>query len=341
MEAIRTNMATLRTLVENKINQIDTDEIGLEKGQVFTYSNTSNNGMQFTPSNYFCWVAPGTGRVIIDVWGAGGSSAGIRCCGVGLPGNPGAWARKCICVVAGCTICGIAGISCGNPETFCFKGCSDPTQVCWTGINQYTGASTNGCICAQGGRGGTAYCAPGSAAVLCCFQSGGFCFTNYSNGTCGIVCNYGTATGAAGCAQAWGGDINKFGGFSCATFWTCYSNCPCSTQAHVAIPPGLFACDGAVVTHGFETDSDFSQWNGSGFHQFQFMVNALSRTPHRGIPRTSCWSSDKSCGCYQFQACQVMMPTGTGGTMPTPCGDHCNFGWRGGYGLVRINYIPR
>jgi hypothetical protein len=340
MEALRTNMATLRTLIENKLNQIDTDEIDLEKGQLWTFVPSGSAGTQFHPSGIFCWIAPGTGQVVIDIWGAGGSSASIRCCGAGLPGNPGAWARKCICVVAGCQICGQIGISCGNPETFCFKGCSEPTQVCWTGRNPYTGLATNGCMCAQGGRGGTAYCAPGSAAILCCFQNGGFCFTNYSNGTCGIVCNYGSGTGGC-CAEAYGGDINKRGGFSCATFWTCYSNCPCSTQGHVAIPPGLFACDGAVVTHGFEADQEFSQWNGSGYHQFIFQLNAMRRSPARGIPMVACWASNKSCGCYQMQACIPFMPTGTGGVMGTPCGDHCNFGWRGGYGTVRINYIPR
>ena len=333
-------MATLRTLVENKLNQIDTDEIDLEKGQIYSYANTGSEGTNFWPSNYFCWVSPGTGRVIIDVWGAGGSSPSIRCCGAGLPGNPGAWSRKCICVVAGCMICGQVGMSCGNPETFCFKGCSEPTQVCWTGRNKDTGAVVTGCICAQGGRGGTAYCAASGNSIPCCFLSGNFCGTIYNAG-CGIICNYGTATGNAGCAESWGGDINKKGGFSCATFWTCYSNCPCSTQAHVAIPPGLFACDGAVVTHGFENDSDYSQWNGSGYHQFIFQLNALNRSPQRGHPITQCWVSSKSCGCYQMQACMPFFPTGTGGTMPTPCGDHCNFGWRGGYGLVRINYIPR
>jgi len=333
-------MATLKALVENKINQIDTDEEGLEKGQVYTFVPHGTAGTQFHPSGIFCWLAPGTGRVVIDIWGAGGSSPSIRCCGVGLPGNPGAWSRKCICVVAGCQICGQVGISCGNVETFCFKGCSEPTQVCWVGRNQYTGAVANGCMCAQGGRGGTAYCAPGSAAVFCCYQSGNFCVTNFSSGTCGVVCNFGSGTGSC-CAESWGGDINKRGGFSCSVFYTCYSNCPCSTQAHVAIPPGLFACDGASVQHGFETDGDHSQWNGSGYMQFIFQLNAMNRSPARGMPQVHCWVSNKPCGCYQMQACTPYFPTGTGGTMPTPCGDHCNFGWRGGYGAVRINFIPR
>lgn len=331
---------SLRRLVEQKLNEIDTDEIDLEKGQIFTFATTSSVGSNFHPSNTFCWVAPGTGRAIIDIWGAGGSSAAIRCCGVGLPGNPGAWARKCICVIAGCTITGTVGISCGNAEGFCFKGCSEPTGVCWSGRNQYTGAVVTGCMCAQGGRGGTSYCAPGSAGVYCCFINGGFCGTAYGAGGCGIICNFGSGTGSC-CAESFGGDIMKRGGFSCATFFTCFSNCPCSTQAHVAIPPGLFACDGAVVTHGFENNQDFSEWNGSGYHQFTFQLNALNRSPARGIPLTMCWTSNKSCGCYQMQACVPFFPPGTGGTMPTPCADHCNFGWRGGYGLVRINYIPR
>lgn len=341
MEATRTKMATLKELIERKINEIDTDELMLEKGQLWTYAPTSSTGTTFHPDGAFCWCAPGTGRVIIDIWGAGGSSSGIRCCGAGLPGNPGAWSRKCICVVEGCMICGEIGRSCGNPETFCFKGCSEPTQICWFGKNPYTGLATDGCMCAQGGRGGTTYCNPGGASIFRCFRdNGNFCATPYSNDTCGIVCNFGSGTGSC-CAESYGGDINKRGGFSCAWFHTCYSNCPCSTTAYVAIPPGLFACDGAVVVHGFENNQDFSQWNGSGYHQFIFQLNALSRSPKRGNPVVSCWVSNKSCGCYQMQACVPFFPTGTGGTMPTPCGDHCNFGWRGGYGAVRINYIPR
>ncbi len=96
-------MATLKDLVEAKLDQIDWDEVQLEKGKVFAYSS----GTEYT--NFLsgvCWVAPGTGRAIIDIWGAGGSGAKMCCCGHGIPGNPGAWSRKCICVVAGCIICG-------------------------------------------------------------------------------------------------------------------------------------------------------------------------------------------------------------------------------------------
>jgi hypothetical protein len=329
-------MATLKDLVEAKLDQIDWDEVQLEKGKVFAYSS----GTEY--NNFLggvCWVAPGTGRAIIDIWGAGGSGAKMCCCGGGVPGNPGAWARKCICVVAGCIICGYVGRSCNNSNDLCFRGCSEATCLCWNGRNQYTGAATSGCMCAQGGRGGLTFCNP-SGTLFCCFVGANYCNTNYSNGTCGIVCNYGSGT-ANCCAESYGGDINKRGGFSCATFWTCYSNCPCSTHLHVAIPPGLFACDGGVVSHGVEDSNGFANWSGMGYHQFTNALNGMSRSPARGVPFNTCWMSSRACGCYDVQGCQPFFPTGTGGTPAFPCGDVRDHAWRGGHGLIRITYIER
>lgn len=336
MEATRTNMANLRTLVEAKLDQIEWDESNLEKGRVYSYAV----GTEYTDfQDNVCWTAPGTGRVIIDIWGAGGSGAKMCCCGHGIPGNPGAWARKCICVVAGCIICGRPGRSCNNSNDLCFRGCSESTCLCWNGKNQYTGATVSGCMCAQGGRGGTTFCNP-SGTIFCCFRAGNFCNTEYGGGGCGIICNYGAGTGSC-CAEAWGGDINKRGGFSCATFFTCYSNCPCSTHYHVAIPPGLFACDGGVVEHGVEADNGFSQWSGMGFHQFQHTLNGMSRSPARGTPMTHCWATTRACGCYDVQGCQPFFPTGTGGLPAQPCGDVRDHAWRGGMGLIRITYIQK
>lgn len=330
-------MANLKTLVEAKLDQIESDETNLDKGRVWAYSP----GSEYTNFvNGFCWIACATGKVILDVWGAGGSGARMCCCGHGVPGNPGAWSRKCICVVAGCYICGHVGKSCNNADALCFRGCSEASCVCWYGRTPSTGAAINGCMCSQGGRGGTTYCNP-SGVIFCCFVGGNFCNTNYSNGTCGIICNYGSGTGSC-CAESYGGDINKRGGFSCVTFWTCYSNCPCSTHYHTAIPPGMFACDGGVVSTGIEADNGFSEWSGMGFHQFSQGINALSRSPNRGIPWTACYSQHtRSCGCYDVQGCMPFFPVGVGGLPANPCGDVRDNGWRGGLGLVRINFIAK
>jgi hypothetical protein len=331
-------MATLKQLVERKLDQIEWDEKNIDKGRVWAYSP----GTEYTNYvNGFCWIACGTGKVILDVWGAGGSGAKMCCCGMGLPGNPGAWSRKCICVNAGDRITGHIGKSCNNADTLCFRGCSEATCVCWLGRNPRTGSAIDGCICAEGGRGGTTWCTPGGVPWRC-FACNGYCATNYSNECCGLICNYGTATGIAGCATSYGGDINKNGGFSCTTMWTGYGNCPCSTHYHIAVPPGMFACEGAVVSFGTEADNGFSEWSGMGFHQFSQAINALSRQPSRGIPWTACYSQHtRACGCYDVQGCMPFFPPGVGGMAATPCGDVRSTAWRGGLGLVRINFIER
>lgn len=329
-------MANLKTLVEAKLDQIDYDETNLDKGRVFAYS-PGTEYVNFV--NGFCWIACCTGKAIVDVWGAGGSGARMCCCGAGIGGNPGAFARKCICVVAGCYICGHVGKSCNNADSLCFRGCSEATCVCWYGRDQYTAAAINSCICSQGGRGGTTFCST-STPLYCCFTAAPFCTTNYGSSQ-GIVCNFGPGTGSC-CAEAYGGDINKRGGFSCVTFFGQNgSSCPCATQLHTAIPPGMFACDGGVVTTGLESDSGFVNWSGSGFHEFNQGINALSRSPSRGIPWTTCWTSSRACGCYDVQGCMPFMPPGVGGLPAQPCPDVRDNGWRGGLGLVRINFIPK
>jgi hypothetical protein len=335
MEATRTNMSTLKALVEKKLDQIDWDLNNLEKGQIYSFSPATEYTKFLTG---FCWIACSTGKVILDVWGAGGSGARMCCCGGGLPGNPGAWSRKCICVVAGCFICGDIGTSCNNASALCFRGCSEATQVCWFGVNRNGGAAVNGCICAEGGRGGTTFCNP-SGTLICCFIASNFCATLTGAG-CGIVCNYGSGT-AQCCAASYGGDINKYGGFSCTTMDTCYSNCPCSTKYHLAIPPGMFACDGGVVTYMTEGDNGFSEWSGMGVFQSIHTINVASRSPARGIMWQQCWNSTRSCGCYDTQGCFPLMPPAFGGVPAQPCGDVRDNGTKGGQGLVRITFISR
>ncbi len=330
-------MATLKTLVERKLDQIELDETNLEKGKIWAFTDATEYTVACCG---FCWTAPARGQAIVEIWGAGGSGARMCCCGHGIPGNPGAYSRKCVCVDTGCIVCGRTGRSCNNADTLCFRGCSEATCLCWFGRNPITGSAIDGCMCAQGGRGGTTFCNTGSAAIFCCFLNGNFCGTVIGSAGCGIVCNYGSGTGSC-CAQAYGGDINKNGGFSCATFHTCYGNCPCSTKYHVAIPPGLFACNGGVVTHGVEADNGWSNWSGMGYHQFIHTLNGMSRSPNRGVPATYCWVSTRACGCYDTQGCIPYFPTGTGGLPAQPCSDVRDNGWRGGLGLVRITFIER
>ncbi len=120
-------MALLTQLLGNR-------ELGredqLEKGRIWVYGDGNEySGL----CNGFCWRAPGCGIVIIEAWGPGGSTGRGCCCGGSVPGNPGAYVRKCICVCPGNYICGGIGRACGGtPE---YNRGDDPESVglCWFG----------------------------------------------------------------------------------------------------------------------------------------------------------------------------------------------------------------
>lgn len=320
-------MASLRTLINSKVSGASSAEENLERGLVTTFTPT----WEFTAGQMpFCWKSPGSGTVTVEIWGASGSGARMCCCGAGLPGNPGAYSKKTFSVNASSYICGLVGLSCGNGGTLCFRGCSQATEICWVG------SSSNGCMCAQGGRGGTSFCQTGSSSY-CCFAANSFCATFY-NTQCGIVCNFGPAT-ASCCAEAYGGDVNRRGGFSCASFLGCYSECICYHQYHVAVSPGVIAQCGAVITYGTENNSDMSMWSGQGHHQMIYSLNAARRTPAMGSPFVACWNGQQACGCYEIHGCLPYMPYGVPGLPAMPCGEVRDSGIRGGPGAVRIKFL--
>lgn len=138
-------MALLTQLLGNR-------ELGwedqLEKGRIWVYGD----GNEFTPlCNGFCWKPPGCGRVIIEIYGPGGSSGRGCCCGAAMPSNPGSYARKCICVCPANYICGSIGRACGDtpghgrgdpePVGLCWFGCS-PNALFWGGSNPRVGYSS-------------------------------------------------------------------------------------------------------------------------------------------------------------------------------------------------------
>ena len=56
-------MANLKTLVEAKLDQIESDETNLDKGRVWAYSP----GTEYTNFvNGFCWIACSTGNIPIN-----------------------------------------------------------------------------------------------------------------------------------------------------------------------------------------------------------------------------------------------------------------------------------
>jgi hypothetical protein len=319
---------SFRSIVRNKAQQGFFDEENLERGRVWMFAETNVRTKLY---QCVCWIAPCCGCVMMEVWGAGGSGARMSCCGGGIPGNAGAYARKCFCVRAGCYIQGLMGFSCGNTASACFRGCSEQTGACWFGNG------TQGCICSQGGRGGTSYCTTGTS-LFCCFFQGNFCGT-LINSNCGVICNFGSGT-ASCCAQAYGGDVNCFGQFSCAGFYGCVPNCVCSQVYFVNGPAGYFGTEGVVLQFGTENDNEFSNWSGQGHMQYIHALNTASRQPAQGIPTESkCWTGGRSCGCYEAQGCVNWFPPGFPGMAPSPCVNVCDVATRGGHGAIRIRFI--
>ena len=119
---------SFKNLVKIKGDGIYATEEHLERGRIHVFTPGNNY------TNYsICWRAPAKGTAVVEIWGAGGSGAKMCCCGGGLPGNAGAYSKRTIQVNTNCFICGSVGFSCGNSDSLCFRGCSDPTQICWSG----------------------------------------------------------------------------------------------------------------------------------------------------------------------------------------------------------------
>jgi len=320
-------MASLKGLLTVR-NPAEMVEDNLETGYIYSWT-PGTNWTNFC--NGVCWTAKANGTAIIEIWGAGGSGARMCCCGDGLPGNAGAYVKKTITVETGDTLTGSTGMAC-QAHPLCHSGCSDPTQVCW--VTQNNG---NGCMCARGGYGGKTMCTTGSS-LYCCFRAQGFCVTKCNNNNCGMVCNW---CDGAWPAEGYGGDVNCCGQLSCTSYFGCCPHCKCQFQQHVATPAGLFAENGALITFQKESDgTPMSQWSGNQLFQFYAALNLATKSPYQGNPLSYCWRSDRSCGCYSSQGYANYLPVGTGGIGPNPCPEVRDHGIRGGFGGVRIKFIP-
>lgn len=311
--------------------QLERVEDNLNQGKIWVYS-TGTMYQSFQVG--ICWVAPADGTAVLEVWGAGGSGAEMCCCGFGLPGNAGAYARKTISVTGGQIITGNTGQSCGNADDLCFRGCSQPSGICWNGVD--VNGNTTGCLCAQGGKGGVSYCSTGTSGY-CCFAGNGFCATRTTGDNCGTICN---ACPGGWIAQAYGGDVNCEGPISCSHFFGCQPMCPCQFYYSIAVPSNMFSCgNGTRATYRTENDNRHSNWSGQGHYQAVNATAALSKSPSYGIPMSYCWRSDRKCGCYNMQGCMPYRPIGSGGVPPTPCPGVRDHAGRGGHGGIRIRFI--
>ena len=318
-------MASLRSLLGSKQDAfVSVTEENLEKGRIFVYTPGTNYSRLWCG---FCFHPETSGTAIVEVWGAGGSGAEMCCCGFGLPGNAGAYARKTVSMAPGDYICGCLGQSCGNGSDLCFRGCSEASHVRLCIGGQET------CMCAEGGRGGISFCSTNSS-YYCCYRANGFCVTRTDNDNCGIVCNQ---CNGAWIACAYGGDVNCPGKISCTSAFGCYPSCVCLFIDHVPTPAGMFSKEGAMMSYTRENDNDFAQWSGSGHHQHLGVLGS-GRFPRGGIPFATCWGASKACGCYENDGCVPVMPIGTGGRGPNPCPGVRDHAIRGGHGGVRIRF---
>ena len=326
-------MASLTTLLQTKYDFSVGNETNLEKGRIYQYASFSSRTMNFRC--HVCWVAPSDGTATIEIWGAGGSGAEMCCCGFGIAGNPGAYSKKVITMATGCFICAVTGMPCRNEDDLCFRGCGESTQVCWFG-----NGGADGCMCAQGGMGGRSYCSTGNSPY-CCFIAGGFCGTQGGDQYCGIICNFKDASANPEfCAQAYGGDVNCYGGFSCTSWRGCRVNCNCRRVEVSKFPPGMISTLGGEVHYTMDENSGRSDWSGmGGWMNASHGYNLATRSPTRGGPYTACWTGNRSCGCYQANGRNPFMPAGLGGQGPTPCDGVRDHAHMGGPGMIRIKFI--
>jgi hypothetical protein len=235
--------------------------------------------------------------------------------------------------------CGIGGGS----------GCTAGTIAGCCGWSQCRAVgATNGCLCAQGGKGGISYCIDTKSSYIC-FRAGYFCGSPVgpansgccTGDACGMICNVcqdGSGLGFIACG--YGGDVNCCGGWSCTTFGGCWPICPCLTQYHVPVAANIFAEEGGVFTYTSHSDgTPMGEWSGGPLANQINALTAMSRTPqHNGY--FTCWNNQRSCGCYEMQGCMNYMPYGVPGSAPHPCPGVRDHAGRGGLGAVRIKYIP-
>lgn len=302
-----------------------TTEQNIERGKIWTYSHGTHQASLYQG---FCWQAPGYGTAVIEIWGASGGGGCMCCCGSGIPGNPGAYAKKTITVAPGCFVCGQVGKACQEGGGFGWRGCSDSSGLVWTGC---TGGY--GCICAQGGMSGCTTCST-TPSPYCCLYASGYCGT-LAPDNCGLICNW-RSYSSSWMACAFGGDVNCCGGISCTNFWCCYNNVPCSLQHFVRMSAGIYSTAGAMVVHSSEEGNAYSNFAGNGAMQLQHGLNALSRTPAGGVPFSACWQGALDCGCYV--QCYNRFPAGVPANASQPCAGVRDGGNQGGAGQVRIRF---
>jgi len=316
-------MASLSSLLGNK-SLASVAETNLAQGEVYLYAG--NGSLQEVCD--FCWLAPADGEIVIEMWGAAGSSSRMCCCGMGLPGNTGAYAKtQVISIEQGQFLCGCVGHSCGNASSLCFRGCSNPTEICVEGV---------GCICAEGGRSGFSRCRSGGS-MYCCFLSCNFCGTRIGSSGCGIICNISSSYSFVPDLNVDGINLDKCypGQISCMFFGHCNSECWRYHKPIVAIPPGIFSEEVSYVTYFMDCCCNRS---GQAWSGFKNALMGMSTTRSYVSDQDFCWDSGIYCGCREGTGCQPMVPPGIPAPGSSPCSSVRDNGQYGGHGAIKIRF---
>jgi len=328
-------MATLTQI----LHQRSRATANLEQGTIYTFT-TGTRQTNFGYTNCcMIWQAPSNGVAIIELWGASGSGARMCCCGMGLAGNPGAYVRKTMDMCAGDWVRGLIGMSCGNADAMCSRGCSAQAS-CVTICRQVCNDCL--CLCSEGGKNGWGMCST-STTGFNCFAFGSWfaqeCFRQrgYPN-DCGLVCNWCASNCMYG--RAWGGDVNRCGGVSCTSFICTTGNGVCGYIYHVRTSPGIISEEGATLSFMSNCDSNTNAVSGGGIYESLYNLNLATKRPNLGHTPVGCWMGHKHCGCYEDHGCVRYVPPGVPG-MPITGLACCvrGHGGAGGHGLLRIKFI--
>ena len=321
-------MANLSKLLEDRNRA---RRRGIEKtkgGDVFyhTFQDTHSGRCQF------CWRSPGVGLAVIELWGASGSGARQCCCTqAGVPANSAAYSRKLVPVCATSYVCGWLGCSVQSTGALCYAGRSQCSVAC------IFLSGGNGTMAAQGGYGGFTNCTTSTGQFLCLRCSCNFCNTPIGGTGCGIVCNIGGPNGAVQ-ATASGGDTNVPGGISCSRMWCCL-NCghQSAPQQTLALSAGLFS-DAAptciMYTRNPGNYNTGSQQADNGRAEIDIALSSLGGSMPMSM---RCWTSNSTCGCYEYTGC-MYGAVGVPGSNGIPCGNVRSEGQRGGHGAVKITF---
>jgi len=327
-------MAKLSDLLSSR--EITAYQENLPKGKIFTATGLGGMYSCIRTDMQWCWNSPGCGIAVIEVWGAAGSASCNCCCGVGLPGNTGAYLKKTIAVTPCSFVAGRPGVPCNGNSNFSFTGCSESSCFVWSDARDLCG-NTNGCLCAQGGAAGKSCCFDGGSP-FCAFYCTGYCGTLIVNGAnvcCGIICN--RCPGLM-VACAWGGDNNCCGIDGKMEFRGCQHMCTCQFIEYVPYSPAIFAEEGGYLVFPVENDHGDSNWAGAGMGAAGHVLNSSSKSPSGGKPWSACWRGDRFCTCYEHHACMNYMPYGVAASAATVCPGVRDVGRRGGAGAIRITY---